>query len=66
MVLSDIATFHTSTFLVYTDLWLQCMAGIYNQSTFYTTACWFNYTSVTSRYELLDILMVPVFTACTI
>jgi len=27
-----------------------------------TTTCWFTYTSVTSRHELLDILMVPVFT----
>ena len=55
-------TFHTSTFVAYTDLWLQYMARIYNPSTLYATACWFTYTSVTSRYELLDILMVPVFT----
>ena len=55
-------TFHTSTFVACTDLWLQYMAGIYNPSTLYTTACWFSYTSVISRHELLDILMVPVFT----
>ena len=57
-------TFHTSTFVAYTDscTWLQYMARIYNPSTLHATACWLTYTSVTSRHELLDILMVPVFT----
>ena len=56
-------TFHTSTFMAYNDSWLQYMVGIYNPSTLYATACWFIYTSVTSRYELLEILMVLM---CTI
>ena len=58
-------TFHTSTFVAYTDSWLQYMARIYNPNTLYArllVGSFINSTSVTSRHELLDILMVPVFT----